>query len=326
MKRRLAIALVGLFLSLTVHASGPTNALAKLHGVHRVLFLGDSITYAGHYIEDIEAYYASRFPDLHFEFLNLGLSSETVSGLSEPGHAGGKYARPDVHERLGRILAKTKPDIIFACYGMNDGIYEAYSEERFRKFQDGMKWLHEQTTAVARTIHVTPPVFDPQPIKTRVSTNGNGGFSHPYGGYNEVLDRYSDWLLGQRAGGWDVVDLHGAMNLWLAAERARDAGFNFTADGVHPDAAGHWIMAKQILLHLGAADAREAGSPAAMLPPGSEKLLNLIRQKQQTLRDAWLGETGHTRPGVKPGLPLAEAEAKAADLDKQIHEMAAHRP
>src|SRR5206468_3533951 len=119
------------------------NALAKLENVHRILFLGDSITYAGQYIEDIEAYYVTRFPDRHFEFINVGLSSETVSGLSEDGHAGGKYPRPDLHERLERILAKTKPDLIFACYGMNDGIYHPSDAERSKKFQDGMKWLHD---------------------------------------------------------------------------------------------------------------------------------------------------------------------------------------
>src|SRR5205085_2661267 len=97
-----------LFLSWSSASAAPTNALASLENVHRILFLGDSITYAGQYVEDIEAYYVTRFPGRHFEFINVGLSSETVSGLSEEGHAGGKYPRPDLHERLGRILAKTK--------------------------------------------------------------------------------------------------------------------------------------------------------------------------------------------------------------------------
>src|SRR5215469_8339181 len=60
-----------------------TNALAKFQGVHRIVFLGDSITFAGGYADNVEAYYVTRFPDQHFEFINLGLSSETVSGLSE---------------------------------------------------------------------------------------------------------------------------------------------------------------------------------------------------------------------------------------------------
>ncbi|MDB5243432.1 MAG: family lipolytic protein, partial [Spirosoma sp.] len=33
---------------------------------------------------------------------------------------------------------------------------------------------------------------------------------------------------------------------------------------------------------------------------------------------AWLTATGHKRPGVKVGLPLEEAKAKALELDAQI--------
>jgi hypothetical protein len=100
-------------------------------GVKRVVVLGDSITYSGQYIEYVEAYAVSRFPERRIEFLNLGLPSETVSGLTEPGHAGGQFPRPDLHERLARVLAQTKPDFIIACYGMNDGIYYPFGEERF---------------------------------------------------------------------------------------------------------------------------------------------------------------------------------------------------
>ena len=313
------------FCSVTAFCAGTPDALAKLQNVHRIVFLGDSITYAGEYVDDVEAYYVTRFPDMHLEFINLGLSSETVSGLSEPGHAGGKYRRPDLHERLGRVLDKTKPDLAFVCYGMNDGIYQPLDEARLKAFQDGMKSVHEQIAATgAKVIHLTPPVFDPVPIKEKLSTNGAAGFSHPYEGYNQVLDRFSEWLLSQRAAGWDVADLHGPMNHWLAEQRKRDANFNFTKDGVHPDVNGHWIMAKQILIYLGASDIKNADSHLAMLAGWHNypDLMKLIVNKQELLRDAWLTETRHTRPGVKAGLPLPEAEAKAAEMDKQLRELA----
>src|SRR5436305_15257546 len=81
--------------------------------VHRILFLGNSITYAGNYITDIEAYFVTHYPNKTYEFINMGLPSETVSGLSEQGHAEGKFPRPDLHERLDRVLALTKPDLVF---------------------------------------------------------------------------------------------------------------------------------------------------------------------------------------------------------------------
>src|SRR2546421_11640414 len=81
----------------------------------RVVFLGDSNTFAGGFIAYLDAYLFTRFPDQKFELLNLGLPSETVSGQSEPDHP---YPRPDVHERLDRVLAKTQPNIVAACHGM----------------------------------------------------------------------------------------------------------------------------------------------------------------------------------------------------------------
>ena len=157
---------------------------------------GDS-THAG--VEFVEAYLRTRFPDARVELLDLGLPSETVSGLSEEGHAGGAFPRPDLHERLGRVLEKAKPDFVVACYGMNDGIYLPFDAGRFQKFQDGIQRLRERCAAAgAKVLHVTPQTFD----------QVKGG--HP--GYSSTLDRYSDWLLSQRAEGWEVVDARGPMD------------------------------------------------------------------------------------------------------------------
>lgn len=321
--KRTTLILAAVFTSLALQAA-PTDALAKLQGVHRIIFLGDSITYAGGYVDDMAAYYVTRFPEQHFEFINMGLSSETVSGLSEPGHAGGKFSRPDLHERLARVLEKTKPDLAFVCYGMNDGIYQPLDDARLKAFEDGMKSVHEQiATNGVKIIHLTPPVFDPAPIREKLSTNGVAGVGHPYAGYNQVLDHFSDWLMSQRAAGWEVADLHGPMNRWLTEQRRRDPNFNYTKDGVHPDAKGHWVMAKQILLYLGAKDVENAGSPAAMVAgnPQGEEILKLVQQQERVLRDAWLNFCGFKRPGVQTGLPVPEAESKAVEIDKQLREL-----
>ena len=106
----------------------------------RVLFLGDSITHAGHYVALIEAQLRLQQVDPMPDIINLGLSSETCSGLSEEGHP---FPRPDVHERLDRALEQLKPDVVVACYGMNDGIYHPQSDERFAAYQDGVNRLIE---------------------------------------------------------------------------------------------------------------------------------------------------------------------------------------
>src|SRR4051794_12308347 len=175
---------------------------AMLPGAQRVLILGDSITYSGQYVEIIDAYFVTRFPARRIQILNLGLPSETVSGLSEEGHADGKFPRPDLHERLDRALPKTKPDLVFACYGMNDGIYLPLDEERFAKFREGMEWLHGKASAAgAQIVHLTPPTFHKLDARPTPGSDGKQPASL-LAGYNLVLDRYAQWLLEQRSKGW----------------------------------------------------------------------------------------------------------------------------
>ncbi|MDB5015080.1 MAG: hypothetical protein JWQ25_3282 [Daejeonella sp.] len=291
------------------------NAQPFSSNIKKVLFLGNSITYAGQYITDIEAYCVANYPNQKIEFINIGLPSETVSGLSEAGHADGKFPRPDLHERLDRVLALTKPDLVFACYGMNDGIYLPFSEDRFQKFREGINWLHDKIVAQnIKIIHLTPPIFDEL----------KGG--HP--GYAEVLDRYSDWLLGQKkAAKWEVADIHYPMKKYLEAHRKIDksfaiSGFSLASDGIHPGDVGHWIMAKELLLYLG--EKKIASAPdviASLNHPQKQEILKLVSQKQAIMKDAWLTAAGHKRPGMNVGLPLPEAQAKAAEIEAKIDEL-----
>lgn len=280
-------------------------------GTKKVLFLGNSITYAGQYIVDIETYCTLNYPGQKIEFINMGLPSETVAGLSEAGHAGGKFPRPDLHERLERVMAITKPDLVFACYGMNDGLYMPFDKDRFQKFKEGINWLHAQYAERGiRIVHLTPPVYDEL----------KGGKK----GYAAVLDKYSDWLLDQKkARSWEVADVHYPMKNYLEAHRKIDAalhinGFALAADGVHPGDVGHWIMAKAILLYLG--EKKISNSPdllSAVTHSGKHEVLKLITEKQSIMKDAWLTAAGHKRP-MKKGMPLEEATIKAAEIDEQI--------
>jgi lysophospholipase L1-like esterase len=298
----------------------------RLAGMRRVVFLGDSITYAGQYIDFIETFLRVKDPTLRCEFLNLGLPSETVSGLTEPGHAGGQFPRPDLRERLGRVLEQTRPDLIVACYGMNDGIYHPFSEARFDRFRQGMELLRDRAAkAGAEVLHVTPPVLDPVPIRGKTLPGGLAEYRQPYAGYDEVLDRYSEWLLAQRGRGWDVVDVHGPMKRYLASGRRRDPGFRLAADGVHLGGEGHWLMAREILSHWGipAGDLGEARAIEQVLAtrPHGLQVLDLVRRRQRLLRDAWLTATGHARPGMDKGLSIKEAERHSQELQGKIREL-----
>ena len=277
-------------------------------GVKRILFLGNSITQSGKYITNIEAYFIAHYPKQRYEFINLGLPSETVSGLSEPGHAGGGFSRPDLHERLDRVLALVKPDMVFACYGMNDGIYLPLDPARFGAFRSGIKWLHTELekSGVKRIIHLTPPVHDDKTLGTK--------------GYNLVLDKYTDWLLSQRDSlNWEVADIHTSMTRYLETKRQTQPDFKLANDGVHPGDLGHWLMAQAILEYLGekVSQAPDVLSTLQIQPRGQE-IYSLVAQRQAIMKDAWLSATGHKRPGMSPGLPLAEAQQRYEQIEKHI--------
>lgn len=292
----------------------------------RVVFVGDSITYSGEYVEFVETYIRTAYPNAAVEFINLGLPSETVSGLSEPGHAGGAFPRPDLHERLGRVLEKSKPDIIIACYGMNDGIYYPFSEERLQKFQDGIRRLRDRSAAAgAKVIHITPPTFDSVPLKGRTLPAGLAEYRSPYEGYNEILDRYSEWLIAQRQNGWQVIDAHGPMNRFIAEHRRSDPAFHLAADGVHANSQGHWLIAREILRYLGVPESIVSpDSPDALLKshPHAPEILKLVQYRQRLLKDAWLTHVGHLRPGMKKGKALPEAQSEVEETGKKINLLA----
>ncbi len=325
MSKRWALTLALLML-LAGGSSATAQSPSPLKDVKKIVFLGDSITFSGQFIIDLEAYLRITNPKLDCEFLNLGLPSETVSGLSEPGHAGGAFPRPDLKERLDRVLKELKPDLVVACYGMNDGIYYPFEEARFAKYREGMTFLRAHCEAVgAKILHLTPPVFDPLPIKAQTLPAGLAEYRQPFEGYDEVLDRYSGWLLAQRSAGWDVVDVHGPMVEFLRTARVRTHDFHLAPDGVHINGQGHSIIAREILLHWGipASERSNARSIAELiqLNPHGTEIIDLIREKQNLQRDAWLSLTGHKRPGISRGLPPAEAKLKAGEIDQKLRKL-----
>jgi lysophospholipase L1-like esterase len=185
---------IGLLAVVTVSAAEPSFPLQA----KRVLFLGDSITHAGDYIALIEARLRLTGGPMP-ELINLGLPSETCSGLSEPDHP---FPRPNVHERIGRALEKLRPDVVVACYGMNDGIYYPLSEERFAAYRSGINEIIAKVHASgAKLILMTPPAFDALPLKTKGKLLPVGAERYSwtaiYEDYDDVIRRYASWIMGQ---------------------------------------------------------------------------------------------------------------------------------
>lgn len=307
----LAALLATLLLLVPQEALPQETPQALLQRSKRVLFLGDSITASGRYVAAFDAWLSAVRPEQRPEIINAGLPSETVSGLSEDGHASGKFPRPDLAERLDRVLAITKPDLVVACYGINCGIYQPFDQERLLRYQQGFERLKTAVQKQGATlVLMTPPFYDDQRSPRSFS-------------YNAVLDRYSQWLVAQREEGWLVVDLHGPMTREVRRRREQEPQFTFQPDGVHPNEAGHWFIAQQLIRFFGDEKAVAAASAEAMLadrgvPP---ELLPLVQKRLNLLRDAYVGVAGHKRPGVAAGLPLSEAQTKAQELSAEINSL-----
>lgn len=232
----------------------------------------------------------------------------------------GEKPRPDVHERLDRALTKIRPDVVISCYGMNDGIYYPFGQERFEAYQNGVNRLIEKVHgAGAKLILLTPPPFDPLPLrgKGRLKKAGEEAYSYSamYEGYDDVLARYSRWILAQSDRVEGIVDVRTPLVEYVARERKRDPQFTLSPDGVHPNAEGHRLLGETIL---------RAWQVVSTTPPGDD-LLELASKRASLLHYAWLSEVGHRRPGVQPGLPLAEAREQARQLENQIRPLVAKR-
>ena len=266
----------------------------------KIVVLGDSITQAGGYVSFMDYYFQKLRPQARFEIYPLGLSSETVSGLSEPGHAGGKFARPALSERLPRVLEKMRPDVVFACYGMNDGIYLPLEEKRFQAFKDGVNHLLDscQKAGVKRIILVTPPIYD--------ATTKAGEFN-----YDTVLTAYAAWEKTLQRPGLEVVDLHTAMR----AARDKRAEV-FSKDRVHPGDEGHLLMARTILAGVGLETPEE---PLAKIK--ADPLFTQVDLLRRHRASHWMNFTGYTREKVVAPTPLGDAEAQATKIQAKIDEL-----
>lgn len=215
-----------------------------------VVVLGDSITAGGHYVDCLDIFLTTRLPEWRITIINRGLSSETVAGTSEAGHPGGP--RPDLHTRFTRTVPPLEPDVVIACYGMNDGIYRSLDEKIFAKYRAGVERLIDRVRdeADAKIVLCSPPPFDPRPSAARAAEHPRPDSRPPARDYDRTLAAFTRWLLGFREQQITVVDLHTPLNDVLAARRTTDNAFLLARDGVHQGRTGHLLMAAEILAAL----------------------------------------------------------------------------
>jgi lysophospholipase L1-like esterase len=324
-----------------LQATDASVAIAELPLVDgdRVLFIGDSITQDGRYVDLIQGYLWAKYPDREITIVNAGLSSETVSGITEPVHP---YPRPNINDRLDRALALAQPDWVFVCYGMNDGIYHPIEERITTAYRNGLQQVIEAIGKTdAKIVLLTPPVFDAQApgIADRIaetSADEPYGYRNPFKDYDQTLEALggivTEWSADRRV--HSVIDIHAATHHFLEAAKRADPSFVY-GDGVHPPLEGHTAMAGRILVGMGEPEAevdrvlaliagiRPPGSNASELPTGGSatKIRESLFELGRTL-SAQIRQTVDPKKGPEVVEPFSNATFKthAETIKKMIAE------
>lgn len=323
-RRAFIIGMLALLLvpSSSVPIAAADDAAAKaaelLRDVHRVVFLGDSITQGGDYVVDVECWLLAHGQQV--EVFNLGLSSETATDLTPEENAGHlkqyHFGHPFVSERLDRTLATAKPDLVFACYGMNDGSSLSPDETGTARYAAAITRLRDVTlkAGAKKIVLCSPPIRDNRASPSAMS-----------------LERYAAWLLTKRVDGWDVVDIQTPMRQAQEAARVKNPAFTFTKDDVHPGREGHWVMAQAILSQYFGAKLDNVATAEELFPVHGADIRKLVYQRMRVRFEAYMTQIGHKRPGVaggpgaKPGLSIAEADVKAAEITAHIAKLLADK-
>lgn len=203
----------------------------------RIVFYGDSITDQRLYTVLTETYLVTRYPGLHLSFVHSGWGGDKVSG----GGGG------PIDLRLHRDVLPYKPTVLTIMLGMNDGLYRAETEATDRAYFDGMRHIVDVVKAEdpgVRIVLIEPSAYDD------VTRPPN----FP-GGYNEVLISFSKWLANYAAAnGMETSDFNRPLTAMLrkADELSPEEAQKILPDRVHPSAAGHLVMAEQLLKTWGA--------------------------------------------------------------------------
>jgi lysophospholipase L1-like esterase len=198
-------------------------AIPLPHGT-RLVFLGDSITEQLIYTRYVMDYFALRYPDVRITFRNAGWSGDTAPGGLE---------------RLQRDVLSLKPSVVTICFGMNDGGYTSFDQDRYDRYMKGMTGLVQTLKRNGvRVVLLTPGVVD-EDIDNK--------------GYNRTLTRYAQGVKELAASEQIAVfDINALMGDVQARAKRDNPKFTMLPDSVHPDPPGQALMAYGLLKALGA--------------------------------------------------------------------------
>jgi len=204
----------------------------------RVAICGDSITAQKLYSLYLENYFLMCKPASNLEAVQLGQGGEVTWGF------------------MGRMVSDVlpfKPTVATVCYGMNDGGYSSINPQTRKRYHDSLMVIVKrfQENGVRLVVVSSPGVVDSITYDIR-----NANRSTKAAEYNEALGDLGEAAesVVQEAGpGVVFANTHANMMTFMASAKAKrgEAYHVGGADGVHPAANGHLVMAYSMLKALG---------------------------------------------------------------------------
>jgi len=146
-------------------------------------------------------------------------------------------------ERLERDVLALKPTLVTICFGINDGGYMTFNEGIRDRYVNGMREL----VARLKAANVRMVLLTPGMVEESVSPD----FANIQYNRRSIKILAGEVLKLAEAEHLPVFDLYTLMNEVDAKAKALDPKFCMIPDSVHPDPAGHLVMAFGLLKLLG---------------------------------------------------------------------------
>ncbi len=197
--------------------------------------IGDSITHATYtplsYVEMLDQYYLSRFPEREIEFRNLGAGGYKIGDVL------------NIYDQDPALRGINKAIILL---GTNEAILGYAPEEYIGSMEKLIERLKEDGLKGEDILILSPPICD----QNCALNYWNG---RPRWTFEDRLLEYMDGLEA-KADEWEVhyLDFHTSMAELTAQLQKEDAGNTLTTDCIHPNAAGQRLIAYYILRAQGA--------------------------------------------------------------------------
>ncbi len=189
-----------------------------------IVFYGDSITEQNLYTAFIENFLLTRFPTKDLTCHNYGWGGDTALG-------GGR--------RFARDVQPLRPSLVFVNFGMNDGGYRGPDDAIRTQYLANQRTLAEMIKSTgARQVLLTTSCIDP-------NKRGDGEL------YNTTLAAMADGVIALGSDlGVPVVDVFHPMRDRQQAAKKDNPNFCVIPDSVHPNTAGHLLLAWPVIRRL----------------------------------------------------------------------------